>query len=371
MSARFDLKTPEYRLRARGVAWSVSPARWEGPAVADAVDTALAKAAQEGHAGGMPVVVGLVPFNSATRGIFYIPRDVEWSATDAEAPSAGDQVTELPEIRDRDSPTFRASVAEAIRRIRAGALEKVVLARRVTVEANAPIDDDRLYTRLCALNRNAYVYRFDLPEGAGLSSSVLLGASPELVLGSRKREIRSLPLAGSTPRGADALSDRAAADALSTSQKDLVEHGYVVQSVGDVFRRFADEVEVAPEPQLVPTPVIWHLGTPITGVLREGASPIELIYALHPTPAVGGWPREAAWQAIAELEEFDRGFYAGLVGWMDAEGNGDWVLVLRGGIVQENKATVFAGAGIVANSDPEKEHAETATKLRTFISAMG
>lgn len=371
MSVRFDLTTPEYRLSARGVARSVSPSHWEGSAVADAADAALAETLREGRVGGKPIVVGLVPFNSETRAIFYVPRDVDWSAKDAEPLPCGDSTPELPNVRDDDSLAYRASVAEALRRIRAGNLEKVVLARRVTVERGAPIDSERVYARLCALNRNAYVYRFDLPEDAPLSPTVLLGASPELILGSRKRKIHSLPLAGSTPRGADALSDQEAADALLKSRKDLAEHRYVVQSVAEVFRRFADEVEVPPEPQLVPTTVIWHLGTPITGILREGTSPIELVYALHPTPAVGGWPREVARQTIAELEGFDRGFYAGVVGWMDAEGNGEWVLVLRGGIVKGSVATAFAGAGIVANSDPEKEYAETVTKLRTFIGALG
>jgi isochorismate synthase len=144
----------------------------------------------------------------------------------------------------------------------------------------------------------------------------------------------------------------------------------VVQAVGETFRRFADDVSVPASPDLVQTPVIWHLGTPISGSLRPGVSPLELVYALHPTPAVGGWPLETARQAIAELEDFDRGFYAGLLGWMDGQGRGEWVLVLRGGIVAGATATVYAGAGIVANSDPEKEHAETATKLRTFINAL-
>lgn len=340
--------------------------------MADAVDAALAAAVKAGRGGAKPIVIGLVPFDSATPGVFYVPAGVDWGKADSVPSPEGDRPAEPVEVRGGDSPAYRASVAEALRRIQAGTLDKVVLARSVTVEAASPFDDDRVYARLCAQNRNAYVYRMDLPVDPGhAGSAVVLGASPELVLGSDRRMIRSLPLAGSSPRAANEFADREAARALLGSRKDLAEHMHVVQAVGETFRRYADHVEVPREPQLVQTPVIWHLGTPITGVLRPGVSPIELMYALHPTPAVGGWPQEIARQTIADLETADRGFYAGLIGWMDAEGNGEWVLVLRGGVVTGNVATVFAGAGIVANSDPEKEHVETATKLRTFISALG
>lgn len=378
MIARFDLTTPTYRLRTRGIARRVSPARWDGAAVADAIDTALSAAASDGCCGGKPIVVGLIPFDSATQAVFCVPADVTWE-TNASTPfapfhdgaRAGHRGAEPMAVRGGDSPAYRAAVAEALKRIRAGTLDKVVLARRVVVETAGPIDCDSVYARLCVQNRNAYVYRADLPGDPGQPPSVVLGASPELVLGSHRGTVRSLPLAGSAPRAADAVADHEAGQALMRSKKDLSEHGLVVQAVGAAFRRFADAVETPAAPQLVQTPVIWHLGTPVTGMLRQGVSPMELVYALHPTPAVGGWPAAAARKAIADLEDFDRGFYAGLIGWMDGDGNGEWVLVLRGGIVSGRVATVYAGAGIVANSDPEKEHAETATKLRTFISALG
>ncbi|MBO0132027.1 isochorismate synthase [Agrobacterium burrii] len=372
MNARFDLTTPAYHLRTHGVAQRIYPQRLDGASVAQAIDEAMAdvKAKRlDGRAG--PIVVGLVPFDAEADPIFYIPEQVEFNKDCPNKALTKDEKRNTFSVNGIDSPAYRQKVTEALTRIESGDLDKVVLARSVTVEFDAPIDIGEVYARLCARNGSAYVYRVDLPDNVEGAPSVLLGASPELVLSSEKGKIRSTPLAGSIPRAADPLIDQKVARDLLKSKKDLAEHSLVVQAVGETFRQFADKVEVPSQPQLVQTPVIWHLGTYITGVLRENVSPIALAYALHPTPAVGGWPREAAQKTITELEGFDRGFYAGLIGWMDDEGNGEWVLTLRCGIISGKTATVFAGAGIVAGSDPEKEHTETGTKLQTFINALG
>lgn len=371
MNARFDLTTPGYRLRARGVAQRIDPDHWDGASVAAAVDAALAAANSNARNGSKPIVIGLVPFDTNKKAVFYIPEEAEFSTDRPAASPPSDEQHNVLEIHGADSPSYRKNVTEALKRIQSGALDKVVLARSVTVDSNLPIDIDAVYTRLCARNGSAYVYRMDLPDSLEQAPAVLLGASPELVLSSDHGKIRSTPLAGSIPRAADARADQEVARALLQSKKDLAEHSLVVQAVGETFRQFADMVEVPEEPQLVQTPVIWHLGSYITGMLRENVSPIALAYALHPTPAVGGWPQDIARKTIAELEDFDRGFYAGLIGWMDEDGNGEWVLTLRCGIVHGKRATVFAGAGIVAGSDPEKEHTETRTKLQTFINALG
>lgn len=371
MNARFDLTTPAYQLRARGVAQRIYPDSPDGASVAAAINAAMATVNGKVRSGTKPIVVGLVPFDADAEAVFYIPEEAEFSTDYPAASLPNDEQRNTFEVHGDDSPAYRENVTEALRRIQSGALDKVVLARSVTVDFNSPIDIDAVYARLCARNGSAYVYRIDLPDSLDQTSSVLLGASPELVLSSDKGKIRSTPLAGSIPRAANALADEEVARALLKSKKDLAEHSLVVQAVGETFRQFADMVDVPSEPQLVQTPVIWHLGTYITGMLRENVSPIALAYALHPTPAVGGWPQDVARKTIAELEGFDRGFYAGLIGWMDGEGNGEWVLTLRCGIINGSQATVFAGAGIVAGSDPEKEHTETRTKLQTFINALG
>ncbi|MBO0904701.1 isochorismate synthase [Jiella sonneratiae] len=370
MHASFELTTPRYRLRCRGVSRRVTADVWNGPAVAEAVRNGFASAQGGRGAAEKPVVVGLVPFERGAPARLWVPEVVKWDCADQGALPVRDEVTDPVSIQGSDSPAFREWVAEAVRRIGACELEKVVLARRVIVECPAPIDCDRVHARLRAHNRAAFVYRIDLPCEAGETSSVFLGASPELVLGSSGRRVSSHPLAGSAPRLAGSSEDRQAAESLLASGKDRREHLLVVRAVGETFRGFAEDVEVPGEPTLFETPVVWHLGTRISGTLHEGISPIELAYALHPTPAVGGWPQVAAERTIADLEDFPRGWYAGLIGWMDGEGNGEWVLALRCGIVNGKEATVFGGAGIVSGSDPEKEHAETATKMRTFINAL-
>lgn len=371
MSARFELTTPEYRLRTRGVARRVVPRAWEGSAVAEAVNIALKDVARGGADGERPVVVGAIPFDPHSPAILYVPSETVWDAGTAASAGADTKPVERLRATETDSPRYRTAVSEAVARIRAGLLDKVVLARHLTVEADRTLDPDSLYARLAARNPTAYTYRLDLPRRVDGIPEVLLGASPELVLASRDRQVHSQPLAGSAPRHPDPVADEAIGQELLRSEKDLAEHAHVTHAVGKAFRRFADDVKQPARPELVQTPVIWHLGTRITGRLREGVSPIELAYALHPTPAVCGWPEEAAREVIAELEDFDRGFYAGLIGWIDADEASEWALTLRGGIVSEHRAHVYAGAGIVADSDPEHEHEETSVKFRTFSRALG
>lgn len=365
----FRFQTPRYRLETKGVQQAISVHQWDGASVAEAMTTAFTKARRAGHS--RPILVGAVPFDSRQPAHLYVPKQVTWNAPKA-AEAALDDAARTPiRLQGEDSPIFRAAVAKALRRISLEAVDKVVLARRVVAEAEAPFDVDAIYQRLCAVNPGAFIYQLDLPRHKAGSAPVLLGASPELVLGSKGGAVESAPLAGSIPRHSDAELDHELGLGLMRSQKDLHEHRLVVRAVGEQFRRHCAPISVPAAPDLVQTPVIWHLGSRISGSLRAGVNPMQLAYALHPTPAVSGWPQKAAQRSIAELENFDRGYYAGLVGWMDAEGNGEWALALRCGVIDGARAQVFAGAGIVADSEPEKEHAETAAKLRTFLTALG
>lgn len=374
-SERFDLTTPDYDLRTRGCARRVAVPHWEGPAVAAAVDEALAAVEREGRGGPRPIVVGLIPFDHAQPALLYVPDEVEWQSPPPRAVDPGPDGAPL-EVEGVDTPAYLAKVEAALGRIAAGPLEKVVLARHVTMRAPAPFDVDRIAARLRARNRDAYVYRVHLPEGGGPAGTpwaeggVLLGATPELVLGCTGGRVRSNPLAGSLPRVAEKDADAARAQALLQSSKDRAEHHFVVHATAETFRRFADDVTVSAAPELVATPVVWHLGSHIAGTLRPGLSPLELAYALHPTPAVSGWPQDAARAAIAELEDFDRGYFGGLVGWMDRTGNGAFALTIRCGLLRGPRATLYAGAGIVDGSTPDQEHVETWTKLQTVIDAL-
>jgi isochorismate synthase len=158
---------------------------------------------------------------------------------------------------------------------------------------------------------------------------------------------------------------------LRTSAKNLEEHGIVVDVVAETLDPLCEELDRDPEPVLLGTPNVWHLSTRFRGVLRDPApSSVELALALHPTPAVGGSPSGAALAAIRELEPFDRGAYAGPVGWVDGDGDGEWAIALRCALLDGERATLYAGAGIVADSDPHGEVDETERKFRAFLDAL-
>ncbi|TMK36360.1 MAG: isochorismate synthase [Actinobacteria bacterium] len=259
---------------------------------------------------------------------------------------------------------YAAAVAEVVRRLDAG-LRKVVLARTIEVDAGRELDGRRLAHRLRAVNPDAFT--FVTPTTAG----ILVGASPELLVSRFGREVRSNPLAGSAARSGDPDEDRANADALLASAKDREEHAIVVEWIARALRPFCRELTWDPAPTLLETPNVWHLSTRFRGLLLEPSPDVlELVETLHPTPAVAGDSREAALEVIRELEPFDRGSYAGPVGWMDASGDGEWAIALRCAELRGDRATLYAGAGIVAGSQPDAEVDETERKFRAFLDAL-
>lgn len=176
-------------------------------------------------------------------------------------------------------------------------------------------------------------------------------------------------MAGSIPRSPEPDEDIRRSDALLTSDKDRREHRFVVDAVVEALSPFCRTI-TAPEPELVATPAVWHLATRITALLNDTATTsVDLVAALHPTPAVGGSPRKAALEVIGEVEGLDRGCYAGAVGWQDVHGDGEWVVAVRCAEVKGRTLRIFAGAGIVEGSDPDAEVVETAAKMRTVLDA--
>jgi len=272
----------------------------------------------------------------------------------------------------RESPSadaYAAAVATAVERIRAGDLRKVVLARTVEVDAGRPLDPLRLALRLRAVDPRAYT--FITPVGPGDYGSLLVGASPELLISRYGRAVRSTPLAGSAPRAGDPDEDRANAEALRASAKNREEHAIVVEAIADALVPVCEHLRWDPEPVMLETANVWHLATRFEGELRDPApSVVDLVAALHPTPAVCGTPTDVARSLIAELEPFDRGGYAGPVGWMDAEGDGEWAIALRCAELRGDRATLFAGAGIVRDSEPSLEVEETDRKFRAFLDSL-
>ena len=267
-----------------------------------------------------------------------------------------------------EAPTpiaYAGAVQEAARRVRAGELRKVVLARTIEVAAGRPLEARRLAHRLRAVDPHAYT--FIAPADAG----VLVGASPELLVSRHGTEVRANPLAGSAARAGDPTQDRANAELLAASAKDHDEHAVVVEAVAAVLAPVCETLTWDPEPVLRETPNVWHLSTRFRGRLRAPApSALDLALALHPTPAVGGTPTEAALALLHQLEGFDRGSYAGPVGWVDAAGDGEWAIALRCALLRDDRATLYAGAGIVGASDPQAEVDETDRKFRAFLDAL-
>jgi isochorismate synthase len=270
------------------------------------------------------------------------------------------------ELTTSPSPeVYEGAVEEATRRIRAGELDKVVLARTIEVSAGRAFDPRRLAHRLRAVDPHAYA--FIAPAGEG----VLVGASPELLVARHGTDVRANPLAGSAPRSGDPAEDRANADRLAASAKDRDEHAIVVDAIASTLQPLCTTLTWDREPELRETPNVWHLSTRFRGHLRDPApSALELALLLHPTPAVGGAPRDPALELLGQLEGFDRGGYAGPVGWVDADGNGEWAIALRCALLQDERATLYAGAGIVGASDPVAEREETERKFRAFLEAL-
>jgi salicylate biosynthesis isochorismate synthase/menaquinone-specific isochorismate synthase len=256
---------------------------------------------------------------------------------------------------------YEQAVARAVARIRDGGLEKVVLAREVEVEARAAHDVAALFGALRELFPACFCFCVGTPEAA------FVGASPELLVRRNGAVAATVALAGSTRRSADPAVDDHLGEQLLRSDKERHEHEIVARRIERELRRLSVWVEPADIPAIVKVANIQHLGTPIHAQLAEPRSAVELAGILHPTPALGGEPADAALDAIAELEAMDRGWYAGPVGWMDAAEDGEFCVAIRSALVRDRTARLFAGCGIVADSDPAAELAESEIKLEALL----
>ena len=264
-----------------------------------------------------------------------------------------------------DEALWRRTVGLFAGAVGRGRLDKVVLARRVVLSSPADLDVENALRRLAASAPESTVFAFHR------GNRTFLGATPERLVRTDGRAFRTVAIAGSIGRGRDAAGDDALAAALLASDKDREEHAVVVAAIRDRLGPISERLTIEPEPRILTLRHVQHLITEIEGTVREREGLLALADRVHPTPAVGGEPRDLALGLIDEHEGFDRGWYAGPIGWLGADGDGELMVALRSGIVERTHATLFAGCGIVADSDPDLEWQESWMKLRTVASSLG
>ncbi|MGH2404755.1 MAG: isochorismate synthase [bacterium] len=277
----------------------------------------------------------------------------------AEAGGGPPVLDELP-LADR----WKAAVGRAAQAVRDGQLRKIVLARAINVTGLRARPATAL-RRLSADYPNCAIF------AVARGDRCFLGATPERLVRIRDSRVNTAAVAGSAPRGGTPDEDERLGEALLKNPKDRLEHAVVVDMLREVISEACDDVTTAVGPTLLKVANIQHLETALAGRLRERLSILELAGRLHPTPAVGGLPRDRALGWMREHEELERGWYAGPVGWIDRRGEGEFAVAIRSALMHGNRARLFAGCGIVADSDPDQEYAESWLKLRPMLSALG
>jgi menaquinone-specific isochorismate synthase len=342
------------------------------PAVLAAID-------HRDEVGGVhPVALGCVPFEPGAPTELVIPQVTVGKAADGRrwvtaiddadptvvpAPRPTPSAAEFTVAAAAPVEHYLAAVAAARDAVRAGSLQKAVIAREVMVRSNMPIDVHAVLLRLRASFGSSYRYSID----------GFIGASPELLVRVDGNTVESHPLAGTAPRTGDPATDARVAAELIASTKNQVEHRAVIDMVHDTLLPWCSFLDWEPEPSIVAVANVQHLGSRVEGHLSDPRpNVLDLVRALSPTPALGGAPRAEALALIAAVEGFERGRYGGAVGWVDAAGNGTWAVAIRCAELSADRRTarLVAGGGIVAESEPLAELAETQAKLQAMLSAI-
>lgn len=374
-------RSPRRELWGLGEALRIElPAPWPDHVglVGEALD-AIERDDEVDSPGSGPVAFGALPFDRRAPASLVVPRvlfgrtaeGARWTTTVAprgvEVPVTVEQDDdsgppgELAVRSVRPPELWCAAVQRATDRIRAGDLTKVVLARELSVTTDRPVDPATLLGRL----------RMAHPAALCFAVDGFVGASPELLVSRVGDIVRAQPMAGTTARTGEPETDQRRAAELLSSDKNRVEHQITVDMVHDTLLPWCSFLDSEPTPSVVAAGPVQHLASLVEGRLsRPAAAVLDLVAALHPTPAVGGWPRDAALALIDELEDAGRGRYAGPVGWTDAEGNGAWAVGIRSVELLGTTARVFAGVGVVADSDPLAELEETRSKAQAMLGAI-
>jgi menaquinone-specific isochorismate synthase len=356
------------------------------PSALEEVTARLSRLAAPEVAGGV-VAVGALPFLPAAPASLHVPEVTvvrqRGSVTALVVAGSGEHTAVFDRLVSEAHPRaggpppddfrlasarphadYLARVEDAVGEVRGGRFDKVVLAREVVIEANRPFREGDLLERLRSLHPSCTTFCVD----------GFLGATPELLLRRSGSEIASDPLAGTAARSGDFEADRRAEEDLMSSSKERTEHRAVVEEIASGLAPVVERLEVPESPEIVELRNVSHLRTRIRGVLARNRaagmpSALEVLALIHPTPAVSGSPVDVALEYLAKSEELDRGRYAGPVGWVRADGDGEFHLGIRSASVSGTRASLLAGAGIVADSDPEAELRETQLKLQAVLAA--
>lgn len=266
---------------------------------------------------------------------------------------------------EKDPEAWKASVQRAVDTIRAQEAEKIVLARELRLTFQDRVQISLLIERLMDSQSQAYVFAYEQGDDC------FLGASPERLVYVRGDELLSTCLAGTAPRGKNTKEDEEIAkEQLMENSKNREEHDHVVQMIKGSIAPFTEKTHIPDTPVVLTLRNLQHLYTPVRARLKAGVSVFQLIEVLHPTPALGGVPRDKALAFIREEEQFDRGWYGAPIGWIDYQGNSEFAVAIRSGLVQGNEMSLFAGCGVMADSDPEEEYKETAVKFLPLLTIL-
>lgn len=272
---------------------------------------------------------------------------------------------DLKEIVEIEPEAWKQTVTDAVKGFENSELKKVVLARELRLRFEDEVQAEKVLANLLDHQKTSFIFAFES------NGDCFIGASPERLVKKDGDSLFSACLAGSIARGNTPEEDEKLGTELLTDQKNLIEHQYVVDMIKEAMEETCDEVILPAQPALMKMKYIQHLYTPVIGKNREGTSILHLVDRLHPTPALGGLPKQAAIEKIREIEQLDRGLYAAPVGWMDYQGNGEFAVAIRSGLIQGNEASLFAGCGVVADSNAESEYKETSIKFRPMLTALG
>lgn len=315
-----------------------------------------------------PVLFGIVPFRESSPTRLIIPQrllvasSIRGSAKTFNTFPIEAQITSSP-----SGTHYRSGVNKLLNLFSTTNLEKAVLSRAIELTTDKEIHLPNLLKNLLSINSRGYTFAAETTPGVKL-----MGVSPELLVAKKGSYVLSNPLASSRPRSSSDVENEESRKSLLNTQKDLHEHSLVVDEVERVLSKYCHNLYVPMVPSVIETQTMLHLSTCLEGQINDiNHNVLKIASDLHPTPAVCGFPRNSAYEAIQRIENLERGYFTGMIGWCDSRGNGEWVVTIRCAEVNKCQIKVYAGAGIVNDSVPQSELEETGYKMNTFLSAAG